>query len=193
MSAAFDNFGRDFEKNLKALGLKAFERSSQGRAKQDATRFAPSPTGHLHLGHVASALCVNGLGRALGFSPLLRIEDHDRGRSRADFEAAIVADLSWLGIPYENLAAARATPSAFRQSDNPARYERALEHLAAEGRLYGCDCTRKRLAALTPAVDPEADGQQELVYDGFCRARGLDWRQPGVGARFRVPAGDVAR
>ena len=90
------------------------------------TRFAPSPTGLLHLGHVVNAIYVWGLARALGGRVLLRIEDHDRIRSRRVFEAAILEDLAWLGfVPDEGLNPVR------RQSDNNAAYANALATLAA--------------------------------------------------------------
>ena len=62
------------------------------------TRFAPSPTGHLHLGHVANAIWVWGVARALGGRVLLRMEDHDRGRSRVEYERSVLEDLEWLGL-----------------------------------------------------------------------------------------------
>ena len=62
------------------------------------TRFAPSPTGYLHLGHVANAVCVWGIARALGGRVVLRLEDHDRGRCRHEYETALLEDLEWLGL-----------------------------------------------------------------------------------------------
>ncbi len=138
------------------------------------TRFAPSPTGFLHRGHVASALCVFGIARALDAEVLLRIEDHDRGRARKAFEDAIDTDLAWLGL----VAARRA-----RQSDHPERYAAALDALDASRLLYGCDCSRKRLAQ-----GLQGELASELRYDGQCRERGLDWRDPTVGVRVRLEA-----
>src|SRR5688572_28828149 len=79
------------------------------------TRFAPSPTGYLHLGHIVNAIYVWGLARPLDGRVLLRIEDHDRLRSRRDYEAALLEDLAWLGFEPD------AGPT--RQSDDPAAYE----------------------------------------------------------------------
>ena len=76
------------------------------------TRFAPAPTGYLHLGHVANAIHVWGLARSAGASVLLRVEDHDRGRSRPAFEAALLEDLAWLGF--------EADEGPVRQSDDDA-------------------------------------------------------------------------
>src|SRR4051794_29119364 len=93
------------------------------------TRFAPSPTGYLHLGHVASALSVWGHGRAAGARVLLRIEDHDRGRSRPEFERALFEDLAWLGFRHDNDELRFGEPSVYRQSDNRAAYDAALADL----------------------------------------------------------------
>jgi glutamyl-tRNA synthetase/glutamyl-Q tRNA(Asp) synthetase len=118
------------------------------------TRFAPSPTGYLHLGHVVNAIYVWGLARAAGGRVLLRIEDHDRIRSRRAFEAAILEDLAWLGfVPDAGMHPVR------RQSDNDSAYAAALATLAATHNVYACDCSRKEIAAER--------------YPGRCRARRL--------------------
>ena len=124
------------------------------------TRFAPSPTGYLHLGHVVNAIYVWGLARALGGRVLLRIENHDRLRSRALYETALLDDLAWLGF------AADAGP--VRQLDDPAPYNEALARLARSGHVYACDCSRKDIAAAartSPGV--------EVPYNGRCRDRAL--------------------
>src|SRR5918996_6477079 len=92
----------------------------RGRLPPDpVSRFAPSPTGYLHLGHVANAIWVWGVTSALGGRVLLRIEDHDRGRSRRDFERAALEDLEWLGLAPDCGTAEelRRGASPFRQSD----------------------------------------------------------------------------
>lgn len=140
------------------------------------TRFAPSPTGYLHLGHVVSALYVWGIGRALGAKILLRIEDHDRSRSRAAYEDAIHADLAWLGFQAD---------ATYRQSDARAEHDAALVRLALVARVYGCDCSRKTIAASMP----DAARADELHYDGTCRTRGLGWRQGEAhGVRVELPS-----
>jgi glutamyl/glutaminyl-tRNA synthetase len=110
------------------------------------TRFAPAPTGFLHLGHVANALFTWGLaGAAAGDTVVLRIEDHDRQRSRPELEAALVDDLAWLGFVPDRppLAELRAgEPSPYRQSDNDAAYRAALERLSRAVRVYRCTCSR---------------------------------------------------
>jgi glutamyl/glutaminyl-tRNA synthetase len=98
------------------------------------TRFAPAPTGFLHLGHVANAIWVWGLARSIGATVLLRIEDHDRQRSRAAYDVALIEDLAWLGFV--------ADDGPVRQSDDDAPYERALARLRDAGIVYGCTCSR---------------------------------------------------
>jgi glutamyl-Q tRNA(Asp) synthetase len=145
------------------------------------TRFAPSPTGHLHLGHLAHAIYVWGIARAAGSRIVLRMEDHDRGRCRPEYEKAILEDLAWLGLaPDEDcLNSLQQGPSPFRQSDNDARYEAALESLAARGLIYTCTCSRAEILA---RCGPQL---AELRYDGHCRARGYAPDLTG-GTRLRL-------
>jgi len=133
------------------------------------TRFAPSPTGYLHLGHVVNAIYVWGIARARGGHVLLRIEDHDRLRSRSEYEAAILDDLDWLGFE----ADAGRHP-LLRQSDDGAEYAEALERLRRTHHVYACDCSRK-----------EIGGER---YPGTCRNRGLDERE-GRGLRVQIDPG----
>jgi len=149
------------------------------------TRFAPAPTGLLHLGHVLNAATVWGAARLLGHEVLLRIEDHDRERSRPAFEQAILEDLDWLGfVPDIYPAAAfRAGRCDSRQSDCLEIYRAAAERLRGHGLLYGCACTRA--AMLTGERSPAG----EWVHPVSCREarlpldEGLGWRvriEPGV-------------
>ena len=144
------------------------------------TRFAPSPTGYLHLGHVANAIWVWGLARALGGRVLLRIEDHDRGRSRADYERAALEDLDWLGLIPDlgRPELLRAGPSPYRQSDCGAIYSAALDRLRGGARVYACDCSRRDIALEAGDVF-----DQETRYPGRCRDRGI---AEGDGAGIRV-------
>jgi glutamyl-Q tRNA(Asp) synthetase len=103
------------------------------------TRFAPSPTGYLHLGHALSALTAFNAARGARGRFLLRIEDADQGRCRPEFEASILEDLAWLGIEWE-------TPVR-RQSEHMTDYEGALAGLMAKGVLYKCFKTRKEILA----------------------------------------------
>jgi glutamyl-tRNA synthetase/glutamyl-Q tRNA(Asp) synthetase len=151
------------------------------------TRFAPAPTGYLHLGHLANALYVWGLARARGAEVLLRIEDHDRQRCRPEYETALLEDLEWLGFVPDIGAYAefRAGPSPFRQSDRHAVYQAHVELLRTRGHhVYACDCTRKDLAE----VHGDAP-DRETPYSGRCRKRGLT---PGPGRGLRVDLADGA-
>ncbi len=152
------------------------------------TRFAPSPTGYLHLGHVANAVCVWGIAGALDGRVLLRLEDHDRGRCRPGYERALLDDLEWLGLTPDQGAAGefRAGRSSFRQSDNDEIYRVSLDRLAATGDTFVCDCSRKDLAAEGGDI-PDL----ETPYAGRCRDRGLA-PGPGRGIRLRL-APDVER
>lgn len=129
------------------------------------TRFAPAPTGHLHLGHVVNAMYVWGLARALGGRVLLRIEDHDRQRCRPEYDAGLLEDLAWLGFVPDI--------GPVRQSDpeSQAAYAEAAERLRAEGRVYGCDCARSTFAAWAHEHGRPWSG---VGCPGGCRARGLD-------------------
>jgi len=135
------------------------------------TRFAPAPTGHLHLGHVVNALFVWGLARAFGGRVLLRVEDHDLVRSRPDYEAALLDDLDWLGLgPDEGTTAEYRTGAhPLRQSDRGARYAEILAELDRRRLTYPCTCSRKEIQA-------RADGRRrdELWYPGTCRDRNVD-------------------
>lgn len=135
------------------------------------TRFAPAPTGSLHLGHAVNAIYVWGLAGAYGGQVILRIEDHDRTRSRPEYERGILDDLDWLGLVPDLGATAefRAGPHAQRQSDNANRYESALERLEQAGLVYACDCSRRDMAQEVPDVFGE-----EMRYTGRCRERAVD-------------------
>jgi glutamyl/glutaminyl-tRNA synthetase len=174
------------------------------------SRFAPAPTGFLHLGHVVNAVLVWGETRARSGRLLLRIEDHDRQRSRRRFETAILEDLAWLGFA--------ADEPPVRQSDRGAIYETALEGLRRRGLVYACACTRAEItgarasqpsgaraagarafqasdagaagtrafqASGAPASPRGPDVQLELRYPGTCAERGLA-EGPGLGLRVRL-------
>jgi glutamyl-Q tRNA(Asp) synthetase len=143
------------------------------------TRFAPSPTGFLHLGHVVNAVYVWGLARALDCSVVLRIEDHDRERAQPGFERAILDDLAWLGLAPDAPADARGGPSPCRQSDREPVYAAALARLEAQHLVYACRCSRKQI----DAAGSGASG--ELRYPGTCRESALPWTT-GVGLRVRL-------
>ncbi|MGE5245169.1 MAG: glutamate--tRNA ligase family protein [Betaproteobacteria bacterium] len=142
------------------------------------SRFAPAPTGFLHLGHVVNAIFVWGVTRALGGRVLLRIEDHDRERSRAEYERAILDDLDWLGFAPDapSTEAFRAGPCAGRQSERGALYEAALARLRSHGLVYACECSRAEIAG---------SAGTDRRYPGTCRDKGLA-ETPARGLRVRL-------
>lgn len=172
---------------MKAIfpNLGAIEAALKGQ--EAVTRFAPSPTGYLHLGHVVNALYVWGIAGALGGKVILRLEDHDQQRCRPEYEAALLEDLEWLGLVPDigEIAEFRAGSSPFRQSDCGAVYTAFLARLRDQPGIYACDCSRK--AILERALQA---GNGELRYDGHCRSRGLK-EMPGLGIRLQTPRGEV--
>ena len=142
------------------------------------TRFAPAPTGFLHLGHAVNALFVWGLARAFGGRVVLRVEDHDRTRSRPEYEAALREDLEWLGLAPDE--------EAPRQSERGRRYDDALAALGESGLVYACTCTRKEIRA-------RAGGRRggEIWYPGTCRDRGIDPERTPI-RRLRLAPREVA-
>lgn len=123
------------------------------------TRFAPSPTGLLHLGHAFSAITAHDAARAEGGRFLLRIEDIDATRSRPEFEAAILEDLAWLGLTWDG--------PVRRQSDHLDDYAAALERLRALGVLYRCFLTRREVAEQSLSAPHSAgEGPDGVVYTG---------------------------
>lgn len=126
------------------------------------TRFAPSPTGWLHLGHAAHMLYVWGIADLLRGKVLLRVEDHDRQRCQARFEEALLVDMEWLGFRAANRVTAAS--SSYRQSDAGAAYEAAADTIRRDYRVYRCQCSRRQLAA---SAEVAASG--ERIYPGTCR------------------------
>jgi glutamyl/glutaminyl-tRNA synthetase len=149
------------------------------------TRFAPAPTGYLHLGHLVNAIYVWGVARATGGRVLLRVEDHDRQRCRPAYEAALLDDLERLGLQpdWPSPAELRAGPSAYRQSDDDAPYREAIERLRADGLVYACDCSRATFAAWAKARGHRYRG---IGCPGRCRVRQV---RDGAGTGLRVVLG----
>jgi glutamyl-Q tRNA(Asp) synthetase len=134
---------------------------------QPTTRFAPSPTGRLHLGHAYSALCAHDFARARDGTFLLRIEDIDPGRARPEFVDGIIEDLLWLGLEWDG--------ELLYQSERLPLYAEALGRLKAAGLVYPCFCTRADIAA--SAAAPQ--GPDGAVYPGTCRQlRAADLSRP---------------
>lgn len=134
------------------------------------TRFAPAPTGYLHLGHVVNAIYVWGVARANDGRVVLRVEDHDRSRCRPEYERALLDDLDWLGfVPDEGPTAEfRAGTTSRRQSDNEWRYAAAITALELRGLVYVCRCSRADVARLVSDQPNE-----EMRYPGTCRDAAL--------------------
>ncbi len=145
------------------------------------TRFAPSPTGPLHLGHAYAAIVAHDMAMAAGGTFLLRIEDIDRARCRPEWEAQIYDDLRWLGLGW--------TTPVMRQSDRMPTYHAALQTLSDQGLVYPCTCTRHdiKIALSAPQEGVQTLGPDGFVYPGTCR-----WRLRGgplrLGAALRLDA-----
>ncbi|MDQ2092864.1 tRNA glutamyl-Q(34) synthetase GluQRS [Rhodalgimonas zhirmunskyi] len=142
------------------------------------TRFAPSPTGPLHLGHAFSALTANEMAQTMGGEFLLRIDDIDRSRSRPEWEAQIYDDLNWLGLSWPL--------PARRQSDHLAAYTRTLNLLWDRGLLYPCTCSRRDIAeAVSAPQESPRVGPDGMVYPGTCR--------PEIPPKGKVPLDTALR
>ncbi|MCT8328748.1 tRNA glutamyl-Q(34) synthetase GluQRS [Albidovulum sediminis] len=137
------------------------------------TRFAPSPTGPLHLGHAYSAILAHDMARAAGGTFLLRMENTDLERCKPEWEALIVEDLAWLGLTWDG--------DILRQSDRIGSYNARLEPLAEQGVLYPCSCTRGDIRA---ALSAPQEGVPHAVYPGTCRGRPMESRRPGDALRL---------
>ncbi len=133
-------------------------------------RFAPSPTGFLHVGSARAALYNWLYARHTGGTFVLRIEDTDTERNREEWVDGILSSLAWLGLEPDE--------GPFRQSERTDLYERAVDTLWEAGALYACECAREE-------IDARTKGNAKPGYDGFCRDRGLP--RQGRALRFRVP------
>ena len=152
------------------------------------TRFAPSPTGPLHLGHAYSALLAYGMAIAAGGTFLLRIEDIDRTRARDTWETQIYDDLGWLGLTWP--------APVMRQSERMSAYSIALDALWTKGFLYVCDCSRRDVqnAMSAPQEGMTQIGPDGLVYPGTCREKNQPTVRPkDVTLRLRTEAAVTVR
>lgn len=147
------------------------------------TRFAPSPTGRLHLGHAYSALLAHDFARKEGGAFLLRIEDIDPGRTRSEHVNGIIEDLLWLGLEWDG--------QMIYQSERLPLYAEALDRLKGEGLVYPCICTRAEIAAEIAASALAPQGPDGPIYPGTCRGVGDTskphcWRLDVAGAMART-------
>lgn len=149
------------------------------------TRFAPSPTGRLHAGHGYSALTAHDFARAHGGRFLLRIEDIDQGRCRAEHVQAILDDLRWLGIAWDG-------PVLF-QSERMALYAEALDRLRAMGVVYPCFCTRADIAREVAASQSAPHGPDGPLYPGTCRCLSQEKRAERLAREDHAWRIDMAR
>lgn len=133
----------------------------------ETTRFAPSPTGWLHLGHAFAALFASR--EADGGSFLIRLEDIDATRARPEYEEAIFEDLAWLGLSWEK--------PVRRQSDHFDDYRAALSQLEAQGLLYPCFCTRRDIQDEIARAGNAPQGPDGPLYPGTCRHLDAEERQ----------------
>jgi glutamyl-Q tRNA(Asp) synthetase len=136
------------------------------------TRFAPSPTGYLHLGHAYSALIAWRTARDAGGKFLLRIEDIDTMRCKPEFTDAILEDLAWLGLDWDG--------ELRRQSRHFDDYEAALDRLDAMGLIYPCFCTRAEIAAEIARAGGAPQGDEGPIYPGTCRKLAAEERSRRV-------------
>ena len=150
------------------------------------TRFAPSPTGLLHLGHAFAAITAHDTARRMGGRFLVRIEDIDITRAKPEFETAIFEDLAWLGLNWER--------PVLRQSGRFDAYRAALGTLETQELLYPCFCTRKEIADEIARAGEAPHGPKGLLYPGTCRALAKEVRRAKIesGAAYALRL-DVAK
>lgn len=164
-------------------------------------RLAPSPTGHLHLGHARTFWIAQERARAQGGTLVLRNDDLDATRFKMEFVEAMMEDLKWFGFVWQEGPDCGGAFGPYAQSERRSFYVAALEKLRAGGFVYPCTCSRKDI--LTAARAPHAEDDSEPVYPGTCREkrvrcegagdRLMHDRPPGTrfAWRFRVPEGEV--
>jgi glutamyl/glutaminyl-tRNA synthetase len=165
-------------------------------------RLAPSPTGHLHLGHARTFWVAQERARANGGELILRNEDLDSTRFKMEFVGAMLEDLRWFGFEWSEGPDVGGQFAPYNQSERMNFYRVALEKLRAGNFIYPCTCSRKDILAATHA--PHANDDAEPIYPGTCRNKSVEWRvtsdQQSQGSslatrhpslRFRVPDGET--
>jgi glutamyl/glutaminyl-tRNA synthetase len=162
-------------------------------------RLAPSPTGLLHLGHARTFFTAYTRARDAGGALVLRNEDLDTQRSRPEFVAAMIEDLRWLGVRWQEGPDAAGPYAPYTQSERRAHYLAAWQTLVDQGWIYPCRCTRKDLARAASAPHEgtlQQDDDEGPIYPGTCRPESPNTGQQqsydapaGVNWRFRVPDG----
>ena len=167
-------------------------------------RLAPSPTGHLHLGHARTFWVAQQRAISHGGTLIFRNEDLDRSRCKPEFVSAMFEDLKWFGFAWQEGPDSGGRFAPYNQSERMSFYRAALDHLRATGHIYACTCSRKDIAAAARA--PHAEDDDEPIYAGTCRNKCDEWRvksdakqtsgatppatrRPSL--RFRVPDGET--
>lgn len=154
-------------------------------------RYAPSPTGPLHLGNLRTALLAWLQARLAGGVFILRMEDLDEPRCNAEAAAKIIDDLRWLGLDWDEGPDAGSDSAHFVQSQRQHVYRRALEDLIGQGRVFECRCSRKDIAAAASAPH----GPEGPIYPGTCRASVLSDATavtPNCALRLRVEGNRIS-
>jgi glutamyl-tRNA synthetase len=146
-------------------------------------RYAPSPTGPLHLGNARTALLAWLSARSAGGAFVMRVEDLDGPRVRPGLEARILEELRWMGLDWDEGPDAGGPHGPYRQSERATRYRDALDRLRGAGLAYPCFCSRAEIARAAQAPHPGEEGPR---YPGTCRA--LDEADRAARARLRPPA-----
>lgn len=139
------------------------------------TRFAPSPTGPLHLGHAYSAILAHDMARAAGGEFLLRMEDTDLQRAKPKWDAQVIDDLTWLGLTWDG--------PVLRQSQQLTSYNKHLDVFENMDLLYPCSCSRADIRA---AISAPQEGVSHDVYPGTCKDRTMADRKPGDALRLHL-------
>jgi glutamyl-tRNA synthetase len=159
-------------------------------------RFAPSPTGALHLGNARTALLAWLHARAAGGRFVMRVEDLDRGRVRPGIMEAQLADLRWLGLDWDEGPDVGGPYAPYLQTERTEDYRAALHRLANAGLIFACSCSRRDIAAAASA--PHGGGEEGPRYAGTCRERPAGgWVDGGplgeapMALRFRTPSAEV--
>jgi glutamyl-tRNA synthetase len=164
--------------------------AAQERMPMRKGRYAPTPSGQLHLGNARTALLAWLQMRSVGGSFVLRIEDVDRTRARDAYRELIIRDLRWLGLDWDEGPDVGGPHAPYIQSEREDRYEAALQHLIRQGRIYPCFCSRADIQSMARA--PHGLASEGPFYDGRCRKLTAEQRQARAAVktpslRFIVP------
>lgn len=152
-------------------------------------RLAPSPTGHLHLGHARTFWTAQERARANNGTLILRNDDLDRARCKPEFVTAMYEDLNWFGFAWTEGPDCGGPFAPYRQSERTNHYRDTLEQLRVGGFIYPCTCSRKDIAAAVRA--PHAEDEDEPLYPGTCRSKvAAEIGDRKFSWRFRVPDGE---